>query len=288
MNPGFQNPDAVRRTGPRDPAIPVVSVQTADGKPVAVLANYSTHYAGSSHVSADYFGIFGNKIGDFLGAGPEFVGMMTNGTSGDANCLDFDNPPRKFTYVTVGEDTAKAAYEACKGIKYRKWVPLAVIAKEMAVAIRKPTKEEAQEAQAYLDENVKSGIPKNITEVYARETVLLSNTPPTRDLIVQAIRIGDVGIVALPTETYASTGLRIKEQSPFPVTFTIDLANGYNGYLPPPEQHELGGYTTWRARSSCLEVEAEPKMVGTAMELLTKLAKNPRPNSLPNAKVSAN
>ena len=178
MNPGHQNPDAVRRTGLRDTEIPIVSIQTAGGKPLAVLANYSTHYAGSSHVSADYFGVFGNRLGHLLGAGPEFVGIMTNGTSGDANCLDFDNPPRHFTYVTVGEDTAKAAYNACKSIKYHNWVPLAVTAQEMTVAIRKPTEAEATEAKAFLKKNTKDGIPKNITEVYARETVLLSQTPP--------------------------------------------------------------------------------------------------------------
>ena len=32
-------------------------------------------------------------------------------------------------------------------------------------------------------------------------------------------------------------GLAIKQQSPFKQTFTIELANGCNGYRPPPEQH---------------------------------------------------
>ena len=27
----------------------------------------------------------------------------------------------------------------------------------------------------------------------------------------------------------------------------IELANGYNGYLPTPQQHALGGYETWRS-----------------------------------------
>jgi len=32
-----------------------------------------------------------------------------------------------------------------------------------------------------------------------------------------------------------------------------ELDKGYNGYLPPPEQFPLGGYTTGRARTSYLE-----------------------------------
>jgi hypothetical protein len=54
-------------------------------------------------------------------------------------------------------------------------------------------------------------------------------------------------------------------------TFTIELANGYNGYLPTPEQHRLGGYETWRARSSYLEVEASPRITAVVLELLKEV-----------------
>ena len=74
--------------------------------------------------------------------------------------------------------------------------------------------------------------------------------PPTTDVLIQAIRIGDLAIASTPCETFAETGLAIKERSPFSATFTIELANGYNGYLPTAEQHEWGGYETWPARSS--------------------------------------
>ena len=73
-------------------------------------------------------------------------------------------------------------------------------------------------------------------------------------------------------EAFGSTGLTIKKRSPLGTTFTIDLANGYAGYLPPPEQHKLGGYTTWRARTSLLEVDAEPKIVDTVVGLLQLVA----------------
>jgi hypothetical protein len=66
-------------------------------------------------------------------------------------------------------------------------------------------------------------------------------------------------------------GLAIKQRSPFKQTFTIELANGCNGYLPPPEQHKLGGYETWRARSSYLETEAAPRIFDTLMALFARL-----------------
>jgi hypothetical protein len=52
------------------------------------------------------------------------------------------------------------------------------------------------------------------------------------------------------------------------------LANGYNGYLPTPEHHRLGGYETWRARSSYLEVGASPRIVEQLLGLLHQLSKD--------------
>jgi hypothetical protein len=49
------------------------------------------------------------------------------------------------------------------------------------------------------------------------------------------------------------------------------LANAYHGYLPTPEHHALGGYETWRARSSCLEVDASTRIIAGLEELFAKL-----------------
>ena len=96
--------------------------------------------------------------------------------------------------------------------------------------------------------------------------------PAKRELKLQAIRIGDLGIAGIPCEVYGSTGLAIKAASPFSTTMNISLANGGEGYLAPPEQHKLGGYTTWRARTSCLEELAEPKIKAVVVGLLVMIA----------------
>src|SRR6185503_9452076 len=89
-------------------------------------------------------------------------------------------------------------------------------------------------------------------------------------------RIGDLGIAAWPNEVFALTGLRLKRQSPFAATFNIELANGAEGYIPPPEQHKLGGYTTWPARTAGLETNAEPRIVEAALGLLEEVGGRPR------------
>ena len=114
-------------------------------------------------------------------------------------------------------------------------------------------------------------VPRNLPEVYAREAIFL-HEEPERELKLQAIRIGELGIAAIPDEVFALTGLKIKARSPLPLTMNIELANGSEGYIPPPEQHVLGGYTTWPARTAALEVQAEPKIVATVLGLLEKVA----------------
>jgi hypothetical protein len=95
-------------------------------------------------------------------------------------------------------------------------------------------------------------------------------------LKLQALRIGELGIAAIPNEVFALTGLKIKAQSPLAPTFTISLANGAEGYIPPPEQHALGGYTTWPARTAALEVQAEPRIIEAVLKLLEEVAGMPR------------
>jgi neutral ceramidase len=42
--------------------------------------------------------------------------------------------------------------------------------------------------------------------------------------------------------------------------------------LPTPEQHALGGYETWRAASSYLELEASRKITIAVVEMLTEVS----------------
>ena len=47
MHPGYESPDAIAPSGPVDPALSMLSIQSADGRPLALLANYSMHYFGA-------------------------------------------------------------------------------------------------------------------------------------------------------------------------------------------------------------------------------------------------
>jgi hypothetical protein len=130
------------------------------------------------------------------------------------------------------------------------------------------------EAREYLATKVVNRPTRNWEENYARETTLLASWPAAKEITLQALRIGDFALAAVPCETFSITGLTIKKQSPFPQTMVVGLANAYHGYLPPPDQFPLGGYTTWRARTSYLETNAEPRIRGVIVELLKTLSTN--------------
>jgi hypothetical protein len=279
MHPGYQNPDAVEPTSPVDPDVSLLSVQAKDGRPIALLANYSMHYAGygipPGTASADYFGRFAERIKALVApgdAGPPFVGIMSNGTSGNLHCYDYSKPRLPLTIDTVAESVAQAAFAEYRKIRYHDWVPLVMRESTIRLRLRLPDDDEVARAKGVLDA-AKGRVLNNLGEIYARETVLLSQGPAEAELKLQALRIGGLGIAAIPCETFSETGLEIKRHSPLKPTFTIELANGYNGYIPPPSRHKLGGYETWRARSSCLEVEAEPKIRAEVLRLLDEVAK---------------
>jgi neutral ceramidase len=281
MNPGVGNPNLLEPAGPTDPEVSVLAVQTPDGQPIALLANYSLHYVGGvggAHISADYFGAFADRIQELLKADrhdPPFVGIMSNGTSGDINNVNFRGSQQKqppYGQIRrVADDVAEAALAAYRQISFRDAATLRAAQKEITLGVRKPTPDEVTRARGIMSRSKVLPRMETQEEIYARETVQIADYPDTVKVILQAFRIGDLAVCSSPCETFVEIGLRIKRESPFKPTFTIELANGYNGYLPTPEQHQLGGYETWRAKSSYLEVGAAPRITATLFELLAAL-----------------
>jgi hypothetical protein len=281
MHPGYQNPDVIGPAGPVDPALAVLSIQARDGRPIALLANYSMHYYGAQPVSADYAGRFERALTNRIGAtavDPPFVGIMSQGTSGDQMWMDYSQPKKDPGLDAYAQDVAGVAYEAYQAIAYHDWVPLAMAENTLLLSRRVPDEARlawAKKIVAQLTDSGRERPPRDLPEVYAREAIFL-HKEQERKLKLQATRIGELGITAIPNEVFAITGLKIKAQSPFDTTMNIELANGSEGYIPPPEQHVLGGYTTWPARTAGLEVQAEPKIVAAVLELLERVAGKPR------------
>jgi hypothetical protein len=275
MHPGYQNPDFEGPAGPVDPELSILAFQSREGRPIALVANYSMHYVGvpANTLSADYYGHFAEKLEQTVGARDgerPFIAMMSQGTSGDQHWMDYSQPRKPMDAETYAGQMASRAFDAWRRISYRDGVTLAMAETKLTLPRRVANAPRLAWARQVLA-GVPGGKPRDQVEVYAREQVLIAQDP-VRELKLQAVRIGDAGITALPNEVFAITGLKIKAQSPIRPAFNIELANGAEGYIPPPEQHKLGGYTTWAARTAGLDADAEPKIVSAVLGLLEEVS----------------
>lgn len=283
MHAGRVWDDVTGESGPEDPDLSMIAFQAKDGRPIAVLANFSMHYFGDDALSADYFGLFCGGLKETVAARaatgkPPFVAALSHGCSGDIWRRDYTKPlpapADDLTLASYTDGLLRIARQAYDSLEYRTVTDLAMAETRMTLNYRVPDKQRLEWAQRTVEAMGKR-LAKDQTEVYAREQILLHERQST-ELVVQAVRIGDIAIATTPTETYALTGLKLKLQSPLSRTMVIELANGGDGYIPPPEQHVLGGYNTWAARSAGLEVQAEPKITEAALGLLEAVAAQPR------------
>jgi putative membrane-bound dehydrogenase-like protein len=277
MNPGHMNPDVVGPSGPVDPGLTVVGIKTREGKPLAVLANYSMHYYGSPALSADYYGRFCAKMRQAI-VGDEknddFLAIMSQGTSGDLNAIDTEKPAKPRDIDSFAQGIADNALKVYRKLEYKDQIPLAMSESLLKLKRRVPDEKRlawAKEKIAAMGDRR----PKDKPEVYALEAVMLHDEPE-RELKLQALRLGDLAITAMPNEVFALTGLKLKKFTSLKGTMNISLANGSEGYIPPPEQHALGGYTTWAARTAALVPYAEHEIALNLLKQLYRLS-----NSIP-------
>ena len=81
-------------------------------------------------------------------------------------------------------------------------------------------------------------------------------------------------MVTLPCELFVEWSLAIYEKSPFEHTTVVELANGWNGYVPTTKAFEhQGGYETKELTSTMLVPQAGDMILETVLNMLES-AKN--------------
>jgi hypothetical protein len=281
MNPGRGNPNILKAAGPIDPEVPFIAVQSRDGRPLALLANYALHYVGPGKgdtISADYFGVFADRIQELLGADrqqPPFVGILSNGCSGDINNINWLQKPtdRAAPYeqmTKVAHAVAQTVFQAYQDVTFHDWVELNARQTELTLAVRKPTAEQVTYAEAILAKAPDARVYHKREKNYARRVLELHDSPGTITIILQAFRAGNLGVCAIPFEVFVEIGLELKDTSRLSQTMILSHANGSYGYLPTVQQHEWGGYETWMGTNT-VEIKAAPKIKSRLLEMLGSL-----------------
>jgi len=171
----------------------------------------------------------------------------------------------------VAEKVANRVFESHQQIEFHDWVPLSAKKVNLTLKTRQPTPEMiAHFEQVFRGKDETPGRRQNREEIYADRIAKIQEAPAEIDIQLQALGIGELGIAAIPFETFTEIGLELKDLSPMADTFPIELANGSFGYLPTPVQHRLGGYETWLGTSS-VEKDASTKILAALLDLFQRL-----------------
>ena len=289
MNPGTNNPDLVRPMGEIDPELAMMYVEGVDGTPISVVASFSLHYVGTGsvgEVSADYFGQFFNLMRHYLGG--NCVPILWNAASGQINNNDYSG---ERIWRDRGHPRARRMANVLAGHVLTE-IQLMDLDEELALEAVTGTlafsRKVITEADLDIAEQILAGeydyeegpfswvvgqpVRKDRVDVYARQCQRLAALPEQMTAPVQAIRLGDAAILALPGEIFVETGLRIKAQTSASPLMLVSLANGYIGYVCTDEAlTQEGGYETWASLSSLGGVGTVPAMESLSLSLLDSL-----------------
>src|SRR5579864_419503 len=232
-HPGKGNADIVRPAGPIDPAVGVLAARTPGekGELLGLYVNFACHLTvgRGPGFSADYVYDLREALRQQYNRPDLPVGFLL-GAAGDVTQVDNLRPGRESGPAWAHIFGMALGAEVAQTIARIEWKPTArVEAVRSSVPI--PIRDE-QEVQRQAPE-LGLGSGSVAERVYARERELLAKERaerPAIDCEVQAMRIGDLGIVTNGAEFFCQLGLDIRAASPFPTTWVVSLANQYIGY----------------------------------------------------------
>lgn len=236
------NPD-----GPVDRKIGVLKIDHADGRPLALVANYAIHgtvlNGQNLEISGDAPGVVAAYVEKKTGAPLLFI----NGAAGDLAPIYSVYPNAKAGHleefeVLLGDKIVTAAG--------------AITARTGAVELR---------AGLSVVET-----PKRADLVWPAELQDYLHAPATGTaqvrLPVRLLRINrDIVIWSAPLELFCEISNEIRARSPFPYTFYFGYTNGWLGYLPTAAEIPFGGY---EPKTSPFTAVAEADLKRHVMRLL--------------------
>lgn len=252
-NPGKLNPDILRPAGPTDPSVPVVYVETPAGVGLAAYTNFAMHQdtTGGLQFSADYAYTLGKVLG--LAKGASLISLFTIGCAGNVNHLDVSRKEPQSSYAEASRIGAVLAGAVLETIPRAPAVPVSrieVSSHVLKLDLPHFTPEEiawAHRTQATFDTDHQAPFLDLVRAAKIIEVESRRGEP--FDAEVQVIAIGDqVAFVSFPGEMFTELGLTLKEDSPFPVTIPVELANGGLGYIPNRQAYPQGAYEVVSSR----------------------------------------
>jgi len=241
------------------------------GRPLAVAFNVACHNNMVSRVySADMFGRAGDELRAKLG---DVATVILAAPCGDVSPRKPDGRPTYANDRLAGRAIADAIIASYKSQSRTDVGPIIVR------SIIRQIPDRPYDAAEFVYDNGRGSDARareHFRHRYAPEEAVVRERGATQcDVEFQAIAFGDVAIVTNPTELFSIYGVKIKQASPYKVTFVSSLTNGYCGYVPTVEAFRHGGYETYRTvYTSRLAKDAGEQILQESIDLLRAVHKN--------------
>jgi hypothetical protein len=251
-------------TAPVDPTVSVMRVDTTNGKPIAILVNYSCHPVvfgpDNLEYSADFPGVMTRTVEKAFDGQP--LAFFIQGAPGDINPYYAVTPLeqdavkwRDWTGMHLGEEAARVA----QSIKTEPERNASIdFAEEMLeFKLRWDPDKFRQGLVAAFGPKVFDDYGSNIT----RQMKL-----PAATLLINK----QIAVMTMPGEPFVDFQRNWRDRCPVRHAFFFGYANGYYGYFPTIRAASMGGYGA-ASSSTWVEVGAGERLVDHAVATIYKM-----------------
>jgi len=265
--------------GPTDESVPILQVQGANGKPLAIVFGYACHNTtlrpDMMQIAADFAGYAQDRIeADHPGA----VALFVTGCAGDAD-------PHPFGTLRMAEEHGRELGEAVKFVlDHPAWMmnltgPLRTAYTETTIHFAGPTDRASYEKMLTDSNRGRQGHAKRMIERINQGRPVATEYP---HYSVHAFALGDqVTLVALSGEVVVDYAIRLQKElgGADRTLWVAAYANDVIGYIPSVRVLKEGGYeggesfygSTWPAPFAA---DIESIVVNTAHEVVKKVRGN--------------
>ena len=310
--PSLCDPEILQVEGPADPEVGVVTFTARDGRVVSALLHHTCHpchgfWEHEAHPG--WPGAWCREMEAHFGA--SCTPLVLNGCCGNIIHFNYLNPDQERiggSHLEMGRLLAESTRRALQDMRPMAPAPLAWASRRVPVPWRKLAAGDLAKAKAILGQHDgpawtkrrgsttairKGGARKKASHMVELDPSVVmvewdwvfavgvmdladeSRTVPAYPYEIQAVRIGDMALLALMGEPFVEAQLRIKREAPFAFLQVAHMGNGNSGYIPTREALAGGGYETRVGRGSQLAPEALELIERAAVRMLKQLARRP-------------
>jgi len=275
------SPEILHAEGLTDPEVSLAVFTDEAGQIVSALMHHTCHPChgfDDNELLAGWPGAWCREMEAYFG--PSCIPLVLNGCCGNIHHHNHLAPDWKDDHLWMGRRLAESSFRALARPISLDPFPFAWKRRILPVPHRRIPARLLAEARKLLRKHPEplwkdaKHIRVEWDWVYAVGIMDIADerrSSPDYPCEIQALRLGNLALLALMGEPFVEAQLRIKRESPFPFTQVAHMCNGDLGYVPTRRAFAGGGYETRIGRVSRLEPRALEMVEAAALDLLREL-----------------